>query len=98
VGISNNAMASLSGGVFGLWGGNVNSNGNVRYIGPSNDNSYLLNTVLNGNKAAVLSGYNVGDINMNGTTRYIGPSNDNSFLLNTILGGNKALVISQPSF
>jgi hypothetical protein len=94
-------QASLTGGVFGMYGGNANSNTTVRYTGPSalNDNFALLNTILGGVKTNILSGvYSVGDLNMNGSVRYTGPSalNDNFFLLNTVLGGIKTTIITQP--
>ncbi len=96
--VANNPMASLAGGVFGLWGGNANSNGNVRYSGPANDESQLLNTCLSGNKGTVLNGYLNCDLNLNGVLRYSGPNNDESFLLNTVLAGVKGTVITQPTF
>ena len=96
--VSNNPMASLTGGVFGMWGGNANSNTNVKYSGPSNDEGQILNTCLSGNKGAVINGYLNCDINMNGVLRYSGPNNDEGFLLNTILGGVKGTVITQPTF
>jgi hypothetical protein len=91
-------MATLGGGFFGLWGGNANSNTFVAYNNPGNDNTYLLNTVLGGNKAGSISGYNTADMNMNGVVRYNNPGNDNSFLLNTVLGGNKSRRINQATF
>lgn len=98
VGVTNNAMASLAGGVFGMWGGNANSNATVRYSGPSNDESTLLNTCLAGNKGTVLNGYYNCDLNLNGVLRYSGPNNDENYLLNTILSGVKGTVITQPTF
>lgn len=96
--VTNNPMATLTGGVFGMWGGNANSNTNVRYSGPSNDENQLLNTCLGGNKGAVLNGYLNCDLNLNGVLRYSGPNNDENVLLNTILGGTKSTVITQPTF
>jgi len=96
--VSNNPMASLSGGVFGLWGGNANGNTSVKYSGPANDESQLLNTCLGGNKGSVLNGYLDCDLNLNGVLRYSGPNNDESFLLNTVLLGVKGTVITQPAF
>ena len=96
--VSNNPMASLTGGVFGMWGGNANSNNTVRYSGPANDENQLLNTCLAGNKGTVTSGYLNCDINLNGVLRYSGPANDENFLLNTVLLGVKGTVITQPTF
>jgi hypothetical protein len=95
--VTNNPMATV-GTSFALWGGNANGNTNVRYSGPGNDESQLLNTCLSGNKASVLSGYLNCDLNLNGQLKYSGPGNDESVLLNTILGGNKSTVITQPTF
>jgi hypothetical protein len=83
-------------GTFVMWGGNGNGNTNVRYGGPSNDQNYLLNTVLGGNKTLIISStYNDADMNMNGNVRYGGPSNDQNYLLNTVLGGSKTLIINR---
>ena len=95
--VTNNPMATV-GTSFAMWGGNANGNTNVRYSGPGNDESQLLNTCLTGNKALVLSGYLNCDLNLNGQLRYSGPGNDESILLNTVLSGNKSTVITQPSF
>ena len=99
--VTNNAMATMISGantIYCMWGGDANGNKVVRYSGPANDESQLLNTTLGGNKGATVSGYNNSDLNMNGSVRYSGPSNDESELLNTILGGNKSTIINQPSF
>lgn len=96
--VTNTPMVSLTGGVFGLWAGNANSNNNVKYSGPSNDENFLLNTTLGGVKGAILNGYNPADLNMNGNVKYSGPGNDENLLLNTVLGGSKSLIINQPAF
>ena len=92
-----NVQATLAGGAFGMYGGNVNGNNNVRYSGPGNDQNELLNVILGGNKGAILSGvYNRGDLNMNGNVRYSGPSNDQNVLLNIVLSGLKGAILTQP--
>ena len=96
--VTNAQMAALTGGVFGLWAGNANSNTNVKYSGPSNDENQLLNTTLGGNKGLILSGYNNADLNLNGQVKYSGPGNDENVLLNTVLTGLKSLIINQPTF
>ncbi len=93
---SNAAMVAVSGGKFALWGGNANSNANVRYSGPGNDQTTILNNALGGNPNFVLSNvYNNADLNMNGTVRYSGPNNEQNYLLNTILVGNPNFIINQ---
>jgi len=93
--ISNPNMHQI-GTVFAMWAGNANSNLNIRYTGPFNDNTVLLNTILSGSKSAILSNvYSLGDFNMNGTVRYTGPFNDNTVLLNFTLGGSKSAIYTQ---
>ncbi|MFM9910490.1 MAG: hypothetical protein ACKVOW_14150 [Chitinophagaceae bacterium] len=95
--VSNNPMATISTGVYGMWGGNVNGNANVKYSNPANDETELLNAILGGNKTTVIINvYNRGDLNMDGVVKYYNPGNDETFLLNTVLGGDKTRVISQP--
>ena len=90
-------QATLSGGAFGMYAGNVNGNTTIRYSGPGNDENVLLNTILGGNIFTVLSStYSIGDLNMNGVVRYSGPSNDENILLNSVLGGNIFALLTQP--
>jgi len=79
-------------------GGNANSNTNIKYIGPSNDQNTLLNTCLSGVVGATVSGYYNCDLNMNGQIKYIGPGNDQNFLLNIVLGGIVGTTINQAIF
>ncbi len=78
---------TVSGGKNLLWGGNANSNNNVKYTGPSNDKGYILSTILGGNSTSTVTGYNQGDLNFNGVVKYTGPGNDKGFLLSTVLNG-----------
>ena len=96
--VTNSAMATLTAGVFGMWGGDATSNKVVRYSGPGNDENQLLNISLSGNKGAIVNGYLTSDLNLNGAIRYSGPANDENVLLNTVLSGNKATIITQPNF
>jgi hypothetical protein len=90
------AFATSTDGKRMMWGGNVNSNANIRYSGPSNDNAFLLSTILGGINTLILSNvYSAGDINMNRNVRYSGPGNDNAFLLSTVLGGISTTLITQ---
>ena len=98
--ITNAAMKDLGGGVFGMWGGNANSNASVRASGPPtlNDYLYLINTTLGGDVTLILSNvYNSADMNMDGTVRASGPPtlNDYLFLINSVLSGNVTIIINQ---
>ena len=90
----NDAMVDLGSGVYGLIGGNVNGNTNVRATGPPfiNDFSALL-SVLGGSTNILTNQYARADLNLDGTIRATGPPfiNDFSKLLN-ILGSSTAII------
>jgi len=91
---TNTAMKDMGGGIFAMWGGNANSNTNVRASGLANDLA-ALQTTLGGNLSSVLSNvYNNADLNMNGTVRYSGLNNDYAFL-SAVLGGNLSVIFTQ---
>jgi hypothetical protein len=92
---SNAAMVNLGGtGVYGMWGGNANSNTTTRYTGLNNDAGAIL-SALGGNQALVITSvYNNADLNMDGTVRFTGLNNDAGVLL-SILGSNQAAVYTQ---
>ena len=95
---SNTAMKDFGGGVFGMWGGNVNSDGFVRVSGLISINDYLsLLTSMGNNPSNIISNvYNKGDLNMDGTVRAsgLGSINDYLFLLNA-LNNNPSIILSQ---
>ncbi|OUR90405.1 hemagglutinin protein [Flavobacteriales bacterium 34_180_T64] len=90
-----NAQVTLGSGNTALWAGDVNNNGQIRYLGPGNDTNTIKDTVLgdSGNTTSSnfypFSGYNNADINMNGQIRYLGPGNDTNVL--------KDIILSHPS-
>jgi hypothetical protein len=90
---NNGAMKNLAAGVFGMWGGNVNTNANVRFSGLSNDAAALV-AALGGNQGLVLGVYSPADINMDGLVRFSGLNNDAAALV-AVLSGNQAAVFSQ---
>ena len=81
--------------VLGMWAGDTNNNGQVRYLGPGNDTNTLKDTVLGDTGNTTNSnfypfmGYHNADINMNGQIRYLGPGNDTNIL--------KDIILSHPS-
>ena len=84
IGNGNTPMAEVEANVFGMWGGDVNGNNSITYVGGANDKQALL-TILGG-AGSQIDDYDSGDINMNATVTYVGGGNDKQALL-TILGG-----------
>lgn len=79
-------------GFIAMWAGDVNGNGQVRYLGPSNDTNGIKDNVLNptngnpsGSNFYPYTGYDNADINMNGQIRYLGPGNDTNTLKDIVL-------------
>lgn len=95
--VANPAEATLTAGVFGLYGGNTIVDRTVRASGPAavNDATRLLGTL--GSATLLSSVYSRSDVNMDGTVRASGPAAINDFTkLVGIIGA--ATLISQPIF
>ena len=87
-------MKDFGNGLFGMWGGNVDLNTNVKFTGPFNDAAALLG-LLGSNQSAILnSQYSRGDVDMNGTVKFTGPFNDAAALLG-FLGSNQSAIFTQ---
>lgn len=81
------------GNIWAMRAGNANSNNNVKYNGPANDQNQILNVKLAGSLSNILNNiYAPEDINMNGNVKWNGPGNDQNFLLNTILQGSLSTI------
>ncbi len=99
--ILTNARKSLATGIMGLWAGNASLTNLVpvgrqviTYNGSNNDRNTIL-TVLGGNQALTLPGYQIQDINMNGVVVYNGSNNDRVVILNNLLGNQAATIKEQ---
>jgi hypothetical protein len=77
-----------------MWGGNTNSNNNVRYSGFFNDRATILSD-LNNNENNITTGYYRADLNMNGTVNYTDTDSDKSFLLQNVLNNSEIKIIQQ---
>ena len=86
----------LTGGKFGMYAGNVNSDKTIRTSGPASINDYLKLISLLGNASTILTNvYTAADINMDGNARASGPATINDYLkLISVLGGLS--IITQP--
>jgi hypothetical protein len=79
------AMMEVNG-VRMLWPGDVNSDGQVKYVGADNDRDRVLITIGGVQPTATVTGYEASDVNMDGTVRYTGSDNDRDVILQTIGG------------
>jgi len=99
--VTNGPMASLTGGLFGMWAGNANDDIVVKMTGltaSNNDYLKLVNT-LGSSTNTIPNTYSQQDLNHDGTVKMTGLSasnNDYLKLLNTL--GSSISVISQPVF
>ncbi len=82
---TNAAMMEVETGVFALWSGDVNGDGQLSYIGGNNDRSAILGVVgITTPGDPLLATYNNADVNMDGNVNYIGAGNDGLFILSTL--------------
>ncbi|MDY8134568.1 hypothetical protein [Aquimarina sp. 2201CG5-10] len=77
--------------ILGMWAGDANGDGIVRYSGDVSDNPDILSYVLNDPDNFLnlptyqISGYTGNDININGTTQYVGGNSDLPFILQNVM-------------
>lgn len=85
-----NSLIELETGVFGMIAGDINKDGTIKYSGPENDRSLVLQYIVNksGSNSITItvSGYRDEDLNMDGIIRYSGPDNDPSLIVQDIVG------------
>lgn len=74
--------------------GDANSNQNVRYTNPGNDQNQILNVKLGGSFSIIINNaYAPEDLNMDGVIRWTNPGNEQNFLLNILLKGSLSTVL-----
>ncbi len=99
--VTNNPLATLNVGAYGLWAGNANDDRSIKMTGLStNNNEYLkLLNILGANTNTITNVYSKQDLNLDGTINMTGLSiynNDYLRLLNTL--NSSTNTITQPSF
>jgi len=92
---SNSAMKEVEAGVWGLWEGDANGDGEVSYEGASPDRVTVLNRVGVSTPVNIVSGYYDTDVNMDGETQYEGANPDRISILNTVGVSTPVKIISQ---
>ena len=86
-----NAQENMGASAMGMWAGNANGNGNIRYTGAGNDFDVIRNGVI-GNPSNFFnqltysfSAYSLEDVNLDGNVSYTGANNDGDLIRNSIL-------------
>ncbi len=85
----NKALIELEPGIYGMIGGDVNSDGVLKYSGPNNDRGLVLQLIVNETGSTsitnTINGYYDEDINMNAVVKYSGPNNDPSIIIQNLV-------------
>jgi hypothetical protein len=84
---NNPAQTVLSNGANAMWGGDVNGDGTVYYVGTGNDKDAIY-SALGNNYLGYMAGYLMGDVNLDGQMYYLSTDNDVDWILYYPLGGN----------
>jgi len=83
------ALIELEPGIYGMIGGDVNSDGILKYSGPNNDRGLVLQLLVNQTGSTsittTINGYYDEDISMDGTVKYSGPDNDPSIIIQNLV-------------
>ncbi len=84
------ALIELESGIYGMIAGDVNKDGIIKYSGPSNDRSVILQYIVNKsgstNITTTVTGYRREDITMDSIIKYSGPGNDPSVIIQNLVG------------
>jgi len=81
---TNPAMKEVETGVFALWDGDANGDGEIKYNGSSNDKNEVLGVVGLSTPNNIVSSYSNADLNMDGEVKYNGSSNDKNQILSVV--------------
>jgi hypothetical protein len=87
-----NPMASLSG-VYGMWAGDANGDGVVKYNLSNNDRLLIYNRIGNAGLNVTVNGYYSEDLNLDGIVKYNLSNNDRLLIYNVI--GNGGLNVTK---
>ncbi len=84
------ALIELESGIFGMIAGDANKDGTLKYSGPNNDRSSILQYIITESGSTsittVVTGYSDKDIRMDSIIRYSGPNNDPSIIIQNLVG------------
>ena len=83
------ALIELEPGVYGMIGGDINSDGILKYSGPSNDRALILQLIVNESGSSsittTINGYYAEDANMDATVKYSGSGNDPLIIIQNLI-------------
>jgi hypothetical protein len=80
--------ASLGGGIYGMYAGDVNGDGILKYNAANNDRSLIYVRIGGASVNATVSGYFPEDVNMDGTVKYNAASNDRAIIFINVGGSS----------
>ena len=93
---TNPAMKEVESGVFGLWDGDVNEDGSIKYNGSGADRVAVLTAVGSSTPGNVVSTtYSNNDANMDGDIKYNGASADRVVILSVVGSSTPGVVLSE---
>jgi hypothetical protein len=74
-------IKELETGIWGMWAGDANGDGNIKYNGALNDKNSILAEVGLTTPNDIIPGYSNNDITMDSLVKYNGSSNDKNMIL-----------------
>jgi hypothetical protein len=76
--------AQFSNSVYQMWPGDVNGDGEIKYVGAGNDRASILSLIGSSDLTRTVTGYSPEDVNLDGEANYVGAGNDRAIILSII--------------
>ncbi len=93
---TNDAMKVVESGTYGLWDGDVNGDGDIKYNGSGADRVAVLSAVGSSTPGNIVtSTYSGNDANMDGSVKYNGSSADRVAILSVVGSSTPGVVLSE---
>jgi len=89
-----NSLKDLGGSIFGMYAGDVNGDGIIKYNGANNDRGFVYSKIGGGSTTATWLGYDRCDINLDGIVKYNGAGNDRGIIYNNLGGASTTATLS----
>ena len=89
-----NSMKDLGSSKYGLYSGDANGDGTIKYNGANNDRGLIYSKIGSGNTNNVWSGYSGCDLNLDGDVKYNGSVNDRAIIYTALGSGSTTVTIS----
>ncbi len=91
---TNSNMKLLDVGVYGMWAGDINQDGDIKYNLSDNDRALIYTAIGGASQNSTITGYRIEDLNLDGIVKYNLSDNDRALMYVSIGGASQNAKIS----